>query len=561
MTTPETMTRAELLERTRAAERTVEVLKRKVHELYNGGGSIIQHGAERAKAREAEMRRRQELAALRNVELARHSAELEREVAARTRDLQTILDNVVFGFLVVNRDGTIREGATCSSAALLGRSVLTGALFADAFGLPPTRAAEFKLQLELLFEDVLPEELVFDQMPRRSKNPAGRSLALDGRAIRDAGGAIDGVLFTITDVTALEVAEREMAHYRVLVGILRQREAFDAFVVDFHGLIDQARSAAAAGDQSTVRRVVHTLKGNAACFGLAAVAETAHQLEDRAAIDAAAITTLGAALEQFLEDNADVLQTRKGPATLSVSVDELAELEAAGVSGPAAVQAWIARIRRQPARLMLGPLEALVPRLAKRFGKDVALVIEGADLRVDLDLLRPVVRELGHLVRNAIDHGIEAAGARGGKSPTGHINIRLVDDGKSYRIEVADDGRGIDVDRLVDEARRSGRCDEADLRGKSRDELLGLVFLEGVSTAETTTDVSGRGIGMAAILGAVNSAGGSIRIHSSPGEGTSVEITVPTRTSGINRHVSHGSKLLVEAYRASAAEAAATVVG
>jgi len=189
MTAPDTLDPADLLARARAAERTVEVLKRKVHDLYNGGGSIIQHGAERAKAREAEMRRRQEIAALRNVELARYSAALEREVAERTRDLQTILDNVVFGFLVVNRDGTIREGATRSSALLLGRSSLTGALFSEAFGLTPTRCVEFKLQLDLLFEDVLPEELVFDQLPRRSTNPAGRSLALDGRVIRDLEGA------------------------------------------------------------------------------------------------------------------------------------------------------------------------------------------------------------------------------------------------------------------------------------------------------------------------------------------------------------------------------------
>lgn len=561
MTALETMTPAELLARARAAERTVEVLKRKVHDLYNGEGSIIQHGAERAKAREVEMRRRQEIAALRNVELARYSATLEREVAERTRDLQTILDNVVFGFLVVDRDGTIREGATRSSASLLGRADLTGAVFAEAFGLSATRCAEFKLQLDLLFEDVLPEELVFDQLPRRSTNPAGRSLALDGRAIRDLEGAIEGALFTITDVTALEMAERETAHYRVLVGILRQREAFDAFVVDFHALIEQAQTAALAGDQSTVRRVVHTLKGNAACFGLSTVADTAHHLEDRPEIDAAAVATLGAALAQFLEDNADVLGMSKGPATLPVSGDELAALEKAATSGPAAVHAWIGRIRRQPARLMLGPLEALVPRLAKRFGKDVDLVVEGADLRVDLDLLRPVVRELGHLVRNAIDHGIEAMGARAGKPPTGHINIRLADDGKSYRIEVADDGRGIDVDRLVAQACRAGRCREADLEGKSRDELLRLVFLEGVSTAETTTDVSGRGIGMSAILAAVEGAGGTIRIHSSLGQGTSVEITVPTRPSGITRHVSHGSKLLVEAYTAATAEAAARIGG
>ncbi len=91
-----------------AAERTVEVLKRKVVDLYNGGGSNIQQTLERARVREAESRRRQELMELRNAELLNYSARLEGEVAARTRELQTILDNVVFGFLVVGANFAVR---------------------------------------------------------------------------------------------------------------------------------------------------------------------------------------------------------------------------------------------------------------------------------------------------------------------------------------------------------------------------------------------------------------------------------------------------------------------
>jgi len=176
---------------------------------------------------------------------------------------------------------------------------------------------------------------------------------------------------------------------------------------------------------------------------------------------------------------------------------------------------------------MLGPIEALVPRLAERFGKQVELAIEGGDLRVDVDLLRPIIRELGHVVRNAIDHGIEPADLRHGKPAAGQLTIRVAESGAGYQLEVADDGGGIDVDRVVAKARAKGLCSERELAGCSRDELLGLVFIEGLSTAETTSDVSGRGIGMSAVRNAVHGAGGTIRIHSELGRGTRIEITVP----------------------------------
>jgi len=538
MTTASEPTVNDLLVRATAAERTVDVLKHKVAELYNGGTSVIQRAAERALAREIEMRRRQELATLRNAELARYNAQLEDEVAARTRDLQVILDNVVSGFLVVDRQGITRDGYTRSCVALLGRDDLAGKRVVDVLGFPPARRADFALQLELVFEDVLPEELSLDQLPRRSSTPDGRSLQIEGRVIRRPGaasdgvsqGVIDGVLFTITDITALEAAERERAHYQLLVQILRQRDAFSAFVVDFHGLATSGRTALLAGDQATARRVVHTMKGNAACFGLAHVAELAHAIEDGAAIDRAAFDHLTTALGGFLDANADVLGMSVDiePA-IQVSAADLAELESVAARGPAAVTAWVERTRCRPARLMLGPIEALVPRLAERFGKQVELVIEGSELRVDAEILRPVVRELGHLVRNAIDHGIESPDDRAGKPPAGQLTIRLGERGSGYELEVSDDGRGIDLELVVAKARAKGLCDGIDLENGSRAELLDLVFLDGLSTAETTNDVSGRGIGMSAIRSAVNSVGGTIQVHSDPGCGTRVEITVPRR--------------------------------
>jgi len=519
--------------RARAAERTVDVLKRKVVELYNGGSSSIERTVERARAREVESRRRQELMAVRNAELTRHSAHLEAEVARRTHDLQAILDNVVFGFLVVCRDGTIRDGFTRSCVDLLGRDRLAGEAFGVALGLDADHRADLALGLDQVFDDILPSELVLDQLPRRAIGAGGRSLRLDGRVIRGDDGAVEGILITLSDVTALEAAQHENARYRLLVQLLRQREAFLSFVTDFRALASDARVAAAASDDLLARRAVHTMKGNAACFGLAEVAEVAHTVEDAAAIDATGITHVERALDEFLQHNLDVLgiSVDSDVATsISITPEDLAALEAA-LAQPGAAATWIDRVRRRPARVMLAPIEALVPRLAERFAKNVELVVEGGDLRVDANVLGPVVRELGHVVRNAIDHGIEPAGQRAGKASTARVRIKFAEQTAEYQIQIEDDGRGIDVDALRDRARAMGVDKDDTLETRTYEELLDLVFVDGLSTAATTTDISGRGVGMSAICAAVNRVGGTISVRSQPGSGTSIEIRVPRQST------------------------------
>jgi two-component system chemotaxis sensor kinase CheA len=500
-----------------AAERTVEVLKRKVKELYNGGTSTIAYAIERAREREAELRKRQEVALVRNAELQRYSETLAAEVRMRTHDIRVILDNAVSGFLVVGPDGLVRDGYSRSCVTLLGRDALAGTAAIASLSLDERAGDMFSMQLQLLFDDVLPDEVVVAQFPQRTIGANGRALQIAGRVIRNEVGAIEAVLFTLTDITALEAAERENAHYRLLVSILRQRSAFTAFVSGVRVLARSGRDAAGAGNDNVARRAMHTIKGDAACFGLADIAHMAHVLEDERALAPAHFDAIESAIDRFLADESEVL----GPiaaesATIEVSADQLATLRSC--TSPSQIAAWITRIERRPMRIILAPIETLVRRLADRFAKSVDLVIEGGDRPVDFDLLSPVVRELGHLVRNAVDHGIEEAGI---------VKIRFTEDRDHYAIEVADNGRGIDVDHLRERAIQKGIVSEAALAGASRNQLLELVFAEGLSTADPTTEISGRGIGMAAVRGAVASVGGRIRIESERDRGTRIEILVP----------------------------------
>jgi two-component system chemotaxis sensor kinase CheA len=134
-----------------------------------------------------------------------------------------------------------------------------------------------------------------------------------------------------------------------------------------------------------------------------------------------------------------------------------------------------------------------------------------------------------HMIRNAIDHGIEMAGRRAevGKPVAGTIALNAYQKGNHVMIEVEDDGRGIDEGRLLEKAVALGKIRPEDARELSRDEVLGLVFLPGLSTRETADETSGRGVGMDIVKTNIGRLGGIIDVQSEPGIGTKMTITLP----------------------------------
>ncbi|HEY3497603.1 MAG TPA: ATP-binding protein, partial [Polyangiaceae bacterium] len=128
-----------------------------------------------------------------------------------------------------------------------------------------------------------------------------------------------------------------------------------------------------------------------------------------------------------------------------------------------------------------------------------------------------------HLVRNAVDHGIETSEERrsSGKSENGSLVLRARSEAGSFVFEIEDDGRGIDWERVRARAREWG------LPAESAADLERALFTDGLSTREEANELSGRGVGMAAVLGSCETLGGSIAVHSEPGTGTRVRVTLP----------------------------------
>ena len=165
---------------------------------------------------------------------------------------------------------------------------------------------------------------------------------------------------------------------------------------------------------------------------------------------------------------------------------------------------------------------------ARAAGKSVELVIEEKDIELDRSMLDEIAGSIVHLLRNAVDHGIEAAEARraSGKPATGRILLQASRDRSAIVIKVSDDGGGIDRERVLQRAKRDGLVDaqKADL---TEDELLRLLARPGFSTADRVTELSGRGVGVDAVYTRVRALGGAMDIRSSPGSGTTVMIRLP----------------------------------
>ena len=165
---------------------------------------------------------------------------------------------------------------------------------------------------------------------------------------------------------------------------------------------------------------------------------------------------------------------------------------------------------------------------ARAAGKSVELVLEGKDIELDRSMLDEIAGSLVHLLRNAVDHGVEPPDARraAGKSETGRILLQAARDRSAIVIKVSDDGGGIDRERVLQRAKRDGLVD-AQKTDLTEDELLRLLARPGFSTADRVTELSGRGVGVDAVYTRVRALGGAMDIRSAPGNGTTVMIRLP----------------------------------
>lgn len=190
------------------------------------------------------------------------------------------------------------------------------------------------------------------------------------------------------------------------------------------------------------------------------------------------------------------------------------------------LQDSVMSIRMMPMDFVFSRFPRLVHELSSKLGKRVEFVTEGGATELDKGLIEKIVDPLTHLVRNSVDHGIEAPALRlqSGKSETGLLRLSAMHQGSHIVIEVSDDGGGLDREKILRKANSSGLAVSPEM---SDEEVWQLICLPGFSTAETVTDVSGRGVGMDVVRRNITSLGGTLGIKSLAGQGTRITISLP----------------------------------
>lgn len=191
------------------------------------------------------------------------------------------------------------------------------------------------------------------------------------------------------------------------------------------------------------------------------------------------------------------------------------------------LQERVMAVRMLPIRTVFSRLPRLVRDLAKECGKEVAIQIKGEETELDKTVIERMSDPLTHLLRNAVDHGIEPPDQRlaQGKPAEGLIRLNAFHQGGSIYIEVADDGLGLDTGKILRKAAEQGLiCGDESL---GDDQVYRLIFRPGFSTAEKVTDISGRGVGMDVVLQNIEQLGGSIAIATEVGHGTRFTIKLP----------------------------------
>lgn len=199
------------------------------------------------------------------------------------------------------------------------------------------------------------------------------------------------------------------------------------------------------------------------------------------------------------------------------------------------LQRSVMNIRMVPVEQLFRRFPRIVRDISKQCNKEVTLEVAGENTSIDKTILDALADPIAHLVRNAVDHGIEPPGVRleNGKLRSGTIRLDSYYQGNQVVIEISDDGRGIDRDKLTSRAVERGIISSADAVKLSDADSARLIFEPGLSTADSVTQISGRGVGMDVVVTALKHLKGSVDVESKSGSGTTIRLTVPLTLASV----------------------------
>lgn len=451
----------------------------------------------------------------------------EARIQSQNREMRLVLDNVAQGFITVGIDGAMSSERSAIVDQWFGPPA-AGATLSSYLAPHAARYADWvEVGLEQLRDDMLPSELVLDQLPKRFVT-AARSFNVTYTAICHAG-TVQRLLVIISDVTAQLAHERIEREQKELVALFQRisidRSGVEEFLTEAAGLVGAVRSER---DPIVQQRLVHTLKGNCAIYGLESYAELAHRIESELAETDGALTDehrrVLVDMWKGVVDRVSVLLGGRRRDSVEIERTDLdAFIERARERGapPAAFVATLIDWTREPIELRFDRLGRQALGTARRLGKsEPKIEIDGQGIRLDPAGWAPFWSAMVHVMRNAVDHGIEDAASRvaANKPEIGTISFMARRTEGRLIISIGDDGKGIDWSRV------KAKAAAAHLACETQADLVAALLADGFTTRTEVTDTSGRGVGLAALNQVVTGLGGEIMIRSALGHGTTFDI-------------------------------------
>lgn len=454
-------------------------------------------------------------------------AERTQELAARNRDMKKVFENVDQGFITLDREAimTVERSAVVD---LWFGSYDKPTSFVEFLKASDAKFSEyFYLAWDALTDGFLPLELCLQQLP--SSLTVGEQVFLvsysplvsspeEAEADPDAW---DGVLVVIADVTeriAFEKAQAEMQEVgNAIKAILNDRQGFTDFYKETTRQVSQVSEGEFDSDLPRLKRCVHTIKGNTGIFGFKAISTLCHEIEDEMEeLDDVPSGQMKGELNERWEKLGSTIGMLIGDSkedSIAISGDNYADLltKLQAVKGTELFD-WVFSWQLEA---MEKPLERLAVRsreIARQLGvSDLKTEVRSEKhLFLDSGYWSPFWSELVHVIRNAVGHGLSKDVEN--SAPTMSFAASQVDE--FVKIEVRDNGVGIDWERVREKARNSG------LPAASHSDLVDALFHDGLSTQTDVTSTAGRGVGMSAVKERVLAMDGTIDVYSVPGKGT-----------------------------------------
>ncbi|MEI7891926.1 MAG: GAF domain-containing protein, partial [Myxococcales bacterium] len=467
-------------------------------------------------------------------------ANLEARVAERTCELnernqamRLVLDNVEQGFLSINQQGMVSDERSAIVDRWFGPCGPSTTLADYLRPHAPDTAGMFALGWEALLDGFLPMELCLDQLPQRMVI-GDRHFEIAYRPILDDAPepALLNCLVVVTDVTSDVERERMEAEQHQTVQLFERIARDRAGVVEFAaeaGRMVELIAGPTIESLAEMKRVIHTLKGNAGIFGLSQIASHCHaievEMEETEGFPSAGMRTELQSHWAVVDSKLQLWLGERSGRVLEIDDDEYRGALAALRAGEPysviidRINAWTL----EPMQKRLARIGDQVTRLATRIGKSVRVDIEAGRVRLDAEHWGAFWGSLVHVVRNAVDHGLETPDERlaAGKGAEGRVVLRTLRSADELRIEIEDDGRGVDWDRLAEKALRIG------LPAATHEDRVRAMFADGVSTRDEASELSGRGVGAGAVLRECEGRGGRVIVRSERGHGTCFSFVFP----------------------------------